>query len=404
MTSIAVIVNPRSRANRRDPRIAAEFQALIGDRGRVLAPKSLAELDTIAADLHRTPPAVIGVHGGDGTLHKTVTALGRVFGDEPLPPIAILCGGTMNVVATSLHIRERPRTFLAAITDGAARRQAAGYLAPPLPAHRRHAGLPVRQRAAGQLPGRILRRPGRAYGPGRAMWLLTRAFFSALWRGPFARRLFRRFKGSVHVDGQPLEQGAFVGLMAGTVREVGMGFKLVHRADDDPERFGVLAIHAPPLALALDLWAVHRGRGIAAQRAFSAVASSMDVHPNDGSMSYTIDGDLYRTQAPLSISARTADRVRQATLCVDCPRPGRYHGRHAMSSSFPLDGMRVRFAGDSNVGMKRAHNEDSFYLPESERLAIVADGMGGHASGEVASRMAVDTIVGFFKATRTTSS
>ncbi|HSZ80976.1 MAG TPA: Stp1/IreP family PP2C-type Ser/Thr phosphatase [Polyangia bacterium] len=62
--------------------------------------------------------------------------------------------------------------------------------------------------------------------------------------------------------------------------------------------------------------------------------------------------------------------------------------------------MRVRFAGDSNVGMKRAHNEDSFYLPESERLAIVADGMGGHASGEVASRLAVDTIAGFFKATQ----
>ncbi|HXU83464.1 MAG TPA: Stp1/IreP family PP2C-type Ser/Thr phosphatase [Polyangia bacterium] len=62
--------------------------------------------------------------------------------------------------------------------------------------------------------------------------------------------------------------------------------------------------------------------------------------------------------------------------------------------------MRVRFSGETNVGMKRDHNEDSYYLPESERLAIVADGMGGHASGEVASRMAVETIVGFFRETQ----
>lgn len=58
--------------------------------------------------------------------------------------------------------------------------------------------------------------------------------------------------------------------------------------------------------------------------------------------------------------------------------------------------MKIRYAGSTHVGMKRAANEDNFFLLAEENLYVVADGMGGHASGEVASQIAVETLANFY--------
>ncbi len=61
--------------------------------------------------------------------------------------------------------------------------------------------------------------------------------------------------------------------------------------------------------------------------------------------------------------------------------------------------MRVIAAGRSDVGLQREHNEDSFVLLEQHGLFVVADGMGGHRAGDVASKMATETISAFFNTT-----
>ncbi len=55
--------------------------------------------------------------------------------------------------------------------------------------------------------------------------------------------------------------------------------------------------------------------------------------------------------------------------------------------------------GATDVGLKRQKNEDYFSILEDEELYILADGMGGHASGQVASRLATEHITEFMTET-----
>jgi len=56
--------------------------------------------------------------------------------------------------------------------------------------------------------------------------------------------------------------------------------------------------------------------------------------------------------------------------------------------------MRIRVGAATDVGRVRKQNEDTFALAAEQGLLVVCDGMGGTAFGEVASRLAVTTIMG----------
>ena len=59
--------------------------------------------------------------------------------------------------------------------------------------------------------------------------------------------------------------------------------------------------------------------------------------------------------------------------------------------------MRCVSAALSDVGRRREHNEDAYFATDELRLYVVADGMGGHAAGEVASWEAVEAVHGMVR-------
>jgi diacylglycerol kinase (ATP) len=302
--TIVVFVNPGSRANRKDPGCADRFVKILGDSGRVAAPPRLDLLADEARQAAAEAPSLIAIHGGDGTLHRTLSALISAYGDKPLPPIAILTGGTMNVVASSLGIRAKPEPFLAELV--AATR--AGSKLPTM--HRRclqvgdqHGFIFGNGLLSNFLEEYYAR--GR-YGTWRALWVVARTLVSLLTTRRYARRILRRFVGLVTIDGKPLPRTRLTGIGAATVTEVGFRMKLHHRADDDPDQMGGLAIHGGALALLLDVLNVRLGRGLSPKRATSFVAKHLSIEPEEEESTYTLDGDLYTAKGPLTVQVGPA--------------------------------------------------------------------------------------------------
>jgi diacylglycerol kinase family enzyme len=298
MNGIGVVLNPKSRRNRRDPKAALRLARTLGDAGEVREARSIDELHRIAEDFRKLDVGALAIAGGDGTNHVTITGFVDVYGTRPLPPLALLRGGTMNTVANSIGVRRaRSEPLLAALRRGFH----------DLPRVKRHV------MRIGDSYG-FLFGTGAVYGflaeyyrngdpsPFVAAKTLARGIGSTFVGGDAVARIAAPFRGSVTLDdGTRWPERDYLAVAGGTVDQIGLHFRPFHRSMERPGCFHLLGIHTDAVGFVLDLPRIWRARPMRDEKRYDAVLASATIESADGVVRYMVDGDLHDCRGPLRV-------------------------------------------------------------------------------------------------------
>lgn len=310
MGGIGIVNNPLSRRNRRNPGLARRLRELLGADGEVVDASTPEELDRAVERLRASGIDVLGIAGGDGTGHMVLTAFARAAAGAPLPALLLLRAGTMNTVAHGHGIRGAPERILRDVL-----------------ARRRH-GLPLRTASRDLLaveadggPPRL----GFIFGTGvvvtfleayyatghpsplTAAALLARAVGSAVVRGELARGLSRREPVRVATDGDEWPDASYLAVLAGSTPDIGFGFRVFHRFDEQPGSFHVVGVTASPLQIALSLPRIRAGWPWRRRQAQDEVARDLRLEAEG--LRFTVDGDLFGPARRVRVSTGPAIEI-----------------------------------------------------------------------------------------------
>ncbi len=126
MAGIGIITNPHAKSNKRNPERSKLLSYIAGSRGTLEVTNNLEDLRKVAKQFAEKEIDTLAINGGDGTISRTLTAFIHEYKGKKLPDIAILRGGTMNVLADNLNVRGTPEQILYRLVEGHSMRKYMG--------------------------------------------------------------------------------------------------------------------------------------------------------------------------------------------------------------------------------------------------------------------------------------
>ena len=312
MPGIGIVTNPNSRRNRRNPEQLRRLGYILGQEAdRHEMTQQPEDIRRVAEHFRSKGVEVLALNGGDGTNHVTLTTFIDVYGDEPLPLIAFLRGGTMNTISNAVGIKGTPGRILLEVSEKYHTGQAfevkeRDILRVDYDGHH-HYGFIFGNGLIANYLDAYYDTPSRG-GPVAAFSVLMQGIGSALVGGPFAKRLFQPFRALVTVDGEPWTDGESCAVVAATIEQIGLGFRPFIRCREKPGAFHLLAVKTSALGFGLQLPRIRLGMPVDPALVPSIVAHEA-VFTADTPISFTIDGDMHRAVGPLRLSAGPRLRI-----------------------------------------------------------------------------------------------
>lgn len=290
MPGIGIILNPYSRSNRCNPGRVQKFGFIVGDKGSCHSTETLDEVRNLAKEFKERNVEILGLSGGDGTNHRTLSLFLEEYGDTPLPKVALLRGGTMNNLANQLKIKGAPEKILSNLIL------------------KYHENIPFVERKIN------LVRVNKAYGfllglglisrfidiyqnveggpsPARGAWLLSRAMVSAFLNGRLAQRLCERFDCHITIDGKVQPFKNYMMIFAGTMDTLGFNFRPLYRASTEHGKFQAVLISSTSRQLLATFPNALLAMPSRSKHHIDEMCSNM-VMEFEKPMTYTIDGDF----------------------------------------------------------------------------------------------------------------
>jgi diacylglycerol kinase family enzyme len=273
------------------PSMPDVLRNIVGKYGTVFAPFSFDELTEVAKEIKKDKYEIIGVNGGDGTNHQIITRLIDVYQGEHLPLVAHLRGGTMNTVSNALcgikgSVSNITNKLVEHYKDN---RPFKTKTSKVLNINGRYGFMFGTGFVANLMD---IYYEGGNPGPVKALQIIYKAIASAILSTDYVDKLFQPIIAEVMIDGKKLDFKEYSVIVSSAIRNIGLNFRAIYRAEELPDRIHVFAGKATAFEVIRRLRRLYVGHEPDFKDLTDALAKIVEIK-SSVPLKYTIDGDMY---------------------------------------------------------------------------------------------------------------